>query len=358
MKFARVIAGIFAVVGLVLMLGTVGISLYGLNHPTLAVEIPQEAADCSEQLAQALSGGDLAAAAQLLDGQPALGVDSVPSDPMAARFWDAFRESMSCQLSGECYVLDGGFARDAVITALDVEAMTRDFQTRSHDLMNQRVEAATEMAELYDENNNFRQDLIDQVLEQACQEALDQARDRGLTLPIVCNTSSYETVETVELLARHVTVWLADIKYISSRLSGEYSAAPDYFEVAEKAIGRMLQLAGPPVFGPDGILQRGVILRHLSLPGALADSKAVLEWMAALPAGSFIPSLMSQYTPFYKAAEHKALGRRISSWEYRQVVNTAVDLGLCQGYMQEKSSAKEEYTPAFDLTGVPESYCE
>ena len=128
--------------------------------------------------------------------------------------------------------------------------------------------------------------------------------------------------------------------------------------VAEKAIGRMLQLAGPPVFGPDGILQRGVILRHLALPGALADSKAVLEWMAALPAGSFIPSLMSQYTPFYKAAEHKALGRRISSWEYRQVVNTAVDLGLCQGYMQEKSSAKEEYTPAFDLTGVPESYCE
>ena len=121
-------------------------------------------------------------------------------------------------------------------------------------------------------------------------------------MPIVCNTSSYETVETVELLARHVTVLLADIKYISSRLSGEYSAAPNYFEVAEKAIGRMLQLAGPPVFGPDGILQRGVILRHLALPGALADSKAVLEWMAALPAGSFIPSLMSQYTPFYKAA--------------------------------------------------------
>ncbi len=189
-------------------------------------------------------------------------------------------------------------------------------------------------------------------------EALDQARSRGLTLPIVCNTSSYETVETVKLLARHVTVWLADIKYVSSRLSGEYSAAPDYFEAAEKAIGRMLQLAGPPVMGPDGTLQRGVILRHLALPGALADSKAVLQWMAGLPAGSFIPSLMSQYTPFYKAAEHKALGRRISSWEYRQVVNTAVDLGLCEGYMQQKSSAKEEYTPAFDLTGVPESYCE
>lgn len=204
MKFARVIAGIFAAIGLVLMLGTVGISLYGLNHPTLAVEIPQEAADCSEQLAQALSGGDLAAAAQLLDGQPALGVDSVPSDPMAARFWDAFRESMSCQLSGECYVLDGGFAQDAVITALDVEAMTRDFQTRSHDLMNQRVEAATEMAELYDENNNFRQDLIDQVLEQACQEALDQAqttRTWNSTWHLVCREDQWWVIPDEELLS-------------------------------------------------------------------------------------------------------------------------------------------------------------
>lgn len=204
MKFARVIAGIFAAVGLVLMLGTVGISLYGLNHPTLAVEIPQEAADCSEQLAQALSQGELEAAARMLYGQPELGLGSTPSEPTAARFWDAFRESMSCQLSGECYVLDGGFAQDAVITALDVEAMTRDFQTRSHDLMNQRVEAATEMAELYDENNNFRQDLIDQVLEQACQEALDQAqttRTWNSTWRLVCREDQWWVIPDEELLS-------------------------------------------------------------------------------------------------------------------------------------------------------------
>lgn len=176
MKFARAIGGLFAAVGLALMLGTVGVCLYGLKHPTLAVEVPQEAVACSEQLAEAISQGDLGTAAQFLYGQPELGVDDVPSDPAAAGFWDAFRDSMTCDFSGECYILDGGFARDAEITALDVEAMTRDFQTRSHDGMTQRVDSATEMSELYDENNNFRQDLIDQVIEQACQEAVQQAQ--------------------------------------------------------------------------------------------------------------------------------------------------------------------------------------
>ncbi len=114
----------------------------------------------------------------------------------------------------------------------------------------------------------------------------------------------------------------------------------------------MLRQAPKPIFGEDGYLRRGVILRHLALPGGRKDSFAVLDYMASLPKGSFIPSLMSQYTPFYKAAEHKALSRRISTWEYRQVIDRAIDLGLTDGYMQEKSSAKEEYTPPFDLEGV------
>ena len=105
------------------------------------------------------------------------------------------------------------------------------------------------------------------------------------------------------------------------------------------------------MFDEEGYLQKGVILRHLALPGALADSRAVLDWMATLPKGSFIPSLMSQYTPFYRAAE-QGIGRRITTYEYRRVVNYAVDKGLAAGYMQQKSSAREEYTPDFDLTGV------
>ena len=155
-----------------------------------------------------------------------------------------------------------------------------------------------------------------------------------------------------ERLAPYVDIWLADVKYVSPVLSREYSGAADYFAVCRQAVTRMLELAGAPVYDEAGILQRGVILRHLALPGCLEDSKAVLDWMAALPKGSFIPSLMSQYTPFYKAAEHKNLRRRISTWEYRQVIDRAVDLGLTEGYMQEKSSAREEYTPPFDLEGV------
>ena len=162
----------------------------------------------------------------------------------------------------------------------------------------------------------------------------------------------YETPETVAALKGYVDVWLCDVKYISSEISKKYSDAADYFTVCEAAVKAMLEQAGPPVFDEEGYLQKGVILRHLALPGALADSLAVLDWMATLPKGSFIPSLMSQYTPFYKAKEIKPLDRRISTWEYRQVIDRAVELGLTKGYMQEKSSAKEEYTPPFDLEGV------
>lgn len=182
--------------------------------------------------------------------------------------------------------------------------------------------------------------------------ALDNARTRGLTLPVVYNTGGYETVETVQALADYVDIWLADVKYVSPELAQRYSAAPDYFEVCSAAVRQMLAQTGAPKTDADGILQSGVILRHLALPGALEGSKAVLHWMASLPAGSFIPSLMSQYTPFYKAAQTKPLNRRISTWEYRQVIDTAIDLGLTDGYMQQKSSAREEYTPPFDLEGV------
>ena len=184
--------------------------------------------------------------------------------------------------------------------------------------------------------------------------ALAAARAQGLTLPIVCNTGGYETVESVRAWNGYIDIWLADLKYVSSSLSAALSAAPDYFVQAKPAIEEMLRQAGHPVFDAEGILQKGVILRHLALPGHIDDSFAVLDQMAAwndADPGCFLPSVMSQYTPFYKAAEH-GIGRRITTYEYRRVVNYAMDKGLTAGYMQQKSSAKEEYTPCFDLTGV------
>lgn len=183
-------------------------------------------------------------------------------------------------------------------------------------------------------------------------EALALARPR-LAIPVVYNTGGYETAEAVEALRGMVDVWLADLKYVSPALASEYSGAPDYFDTASAALRAMIAQAGAPVRDADGLLRRGVIVRHLALPGAGADTRAVLRFLAEeLPRGSFLLSLMSQYTPFYRAKEHPPLGRRISTYEYRKAVDCAVSLGLTDGYMQEKSSAKEEYTPAFDLEGV------
>ncbi|WP_346668966.1 radical SAM protein [uncultured Subdoligranulum sp.] len=184
--------------------------------------------------------------------------------------------------------------------------------------------------------------------------ALDLARADGLVLPIVYNTGGYETVAAVKALTGYVDIWLTDFKYADPALADRLSAAPDYPAVAEAALRQMLLQTGAPVYDKEGFLQRGVIVRHLALPGCVQDSRAVLATLAHLQQETgipFVPSLMSQFTPFYKAAEH-GLGRRITTYEYRQVIDEAIRLGLTDGYMQEKSSAREEYTPPFDLEGV------
>lgn len=184
--------------------------------------------------------------------------------------------------------------------------------------------------------------------------ALDDARSQGLRLPVVYNTGGYETPETIRALEPYVDIWLTDYKYASPDLAAELSRAKDYPAVADKALCLMLRQTGAPVFGEDGFLRRGVIVRHLALPGHVEDSLAVLRRLAEIRQETRVPfltSLMSQFTPFYQADAH-GLGRRITSYEYRKVVDAALSLGLTDGYMQEKSSAREEYTPPFDLEGV------
>lgn len=184
--------------------------------------------------------------------------------------------------------------------------------------------------------------------------ALDDARSQGLRLPVVYNTGGYETPETIRALEPYVDIWLTDYKYASPDLAAELSRAKDYPAVADKALCLMLRQTGAPVFGEDGFLRRGVIVRHLALPGHVEDSLAALRRLAEIRQETRVPfltSLMSQFTPFYQADAH-GLGRRITSYEYRKVVDAALSLGLTDGYMQEKSSAREEYTPPFDLEGV------
>ena len=198
--------------------------------------------------------------------------------------------------------------------------------------------------------------------------ALDLVRHQ-LHIPIVYNCGGYERLETIEQLSDYVDIWLPDLKYRSPELSARYSQAPDYFDVASKAIPRMAELAGPPVFETSSnnnskddlvsqaasapLMKSGVIIRHMVLPGAKNDSFKLLDWMKeTLPEHGFLISLLSQYTPFYQSSQYPEINRWITTYEYQQVVDHAIELDLIQGFMQEKSSAKEEYTPPFDLEGI------
>ena len=181
--------------------------------------------------------------------------------------------------------------------------------------------------------------------------ALDITGDK-LHIPVVYNCGGYEKIETLKMLDGYIDIYLPDLKYYSSEASRKYSNAPDYFEKASAAITEMCRQTGKCEFDDNGIMQKGVIIRHLTLPTLRMDSVKLLEWAAEnLPRDNFRISLMSQYTPFYKSREYREISRRISTFEYNFVLDKAVSLGL-EGYMQERSSAKEEYTPEFDLLGI------
>ena len=188
-------------------------------------------------------------------------------------------------------------------------------------------------------------------------QALDRIKHR-LHIPVVYNCGGYERGETVQSLADYVDIWLPDFKYCDDAIAKAYSKAPNYFATASAAIRQMIAQTGAPVFAnvpgvKAPLLLRGVIIRHLVLPSHRKDSIALLDWISEnLPTGQFLISLMSQYTPYVRSEQFPELNRRITTFEYNQVIDHTIALGLTQGYMQQKSSAKEEYTPPFDLEGV------
>ena len=175
-----------------------------------------------------------------------------------------------------------------------------------------------------------------------------------LPVPVVYNTGGYERVETLRALEGKVDIYLPDLKYIDPKFSERYSAAPDYFEHAAPALKEMLRQVGPVVIGEDGLMKKGMIVRHLILPGRAGESMRILRWIKENLPGAWV-SLMAQYLPMGCAGDYPPLDRRITQAEYDIVVNYMVKLGLTDGFMQELSSAEETYIPKFDLSGVPES---
>ena len=178
-----------------------------------------------------------------------------------------------------------------------------------------------------------------------------EALEKPLGVPVVWNSGGYERVETLRTLEGKVQIYLPDLKYAMERPARELSAAPDYFEVAAAAIDEMVRQVGPYQIGEDGLMKSGVILRHLVLPGQMENTKRVIDYVSAhFPPKTVLFSLMSQYTP--QPGSTGALARRLNEREYRTAVQYMRDCGLTDGFCQELSSAKEEYTPVFDLQGV------
>ena len=178
------------------------------------------------------------------------------------------------------------------------------------------------------------------------------ALEPKLPVPVVYNCGGYERVETLRALEGRVDVWLPDMKYSDPRLAKELSAAPDYVETAKAAILEMYRQTGPCVI-EHGLLKRGVLIRHLILPGQVDNSVGVLEWIAdSFPKGSVLVSLMSQYVPMGPAAKHPPFDRRISEEEYDTVLSWLYLLDLEAGFVQGPEAASLEYVPEFDGEGI------
>ena len=179
-------------------------------------------------------------------------------------------------------------------------------------------------------------------------QALDIAKPQ-LSIPVVYNCGGYEKPETLRTLDGYVDIFLPDFKYFSKEASAKYSAAADYFDVASVALEEMYKLVGYAKFDAHGHMTRGVLTRHFILPGLSRDSMKLFDYLAShYDANRFAFSLMSQYFPTKACAAYPEINRHVTTLEYERVVHHAEKLGFTCGFLQERTSAKEEYVPAFD----------
>lgn len=185
--------------------------------------------------------------------------------------------------------------------------------------------------------------------------SVESARNQGLNIPIVYNTSSYEKVDTLKQLEGIVDVYLPDFKYWNPELAAKYSKAPDYPEVAKAAIAEMVRQQPAPVFyEKDGqeLIGNGVIVRQLLLPGQLQDAKEIVKYLHETYGNQIYLSLMSQFTPLPHVEKYPELNQKVSRRSYEKYVDYAIEIGVENGYIQEEDVAKESFIPAFDGEGV------
>ncbi len=182
-------------------------------------------------------------------------------------------------------------------------------------------------------------------------EKIIESLEKPLSVPVVYNSSGYDSVETLRKFEGKIQIYLPDMKYMDSSLAKKYSLAPDYPEKAKDAIREMFRQTGEAVFDEDGIMQKGVVIRHLMLPGEAENTLDVIDWVSAEFGDKVVFSLMSQFTP-NKNCDIPELQKTVSEDEYNKAVDYMYLCGMENAYVQDFSSAKKEYTPPFDLNGV------
>lgn len=182
--------------------------------------------------------------------------------------------------------------------------------------------------------------------------ALKLAKANGLAIPVVYNSNGYETVESLKMLNGLIDIYIPDIKYYSDEFAIKYSSAPNYFKTALNAVKEMYRQVGKNIFDDNGIMQKGIIIRHLVLPSLKNDSMKVMDAIKESFGDNVYVSIMSQYVPVYRASEFKEINRRITTYEYEKVTDYFLEIGLKNGYVQKRTSATSDYTPTFDLSGV------
>ena len=179
-------------------------------------------------------------------------------------------------------------------------------------------------------------------------EAIKIAKAKGLNIPIIYNTNGYENVETIKLLNGYIDIYLPDLKYYSNELAKKYSGIDNYFENATNAIKEMYKQVGTAKFNEEGIIQKGIIIRHLVLPNHLQNSKHILRWIKENMQEDIFVSVMAQYFPTYKAKEDNLLGRKLKQNEYKEIEKFLYTLDLRNGYIQELGEHEEEYVPKWN----------
>ena len=182
-------------------------------------------------------------------------------------------------------------------------------------------------------------------------QAVRIAREKGLTIPVVYNCSGYEKVETLKLLEGIVDIYLTDFKYMDKTIAKRYSHAENYPEVAKMALEEMVRQCGQPEFDERGMMTKGVIVRHLLLPGQMQNGKDVVKYLYETYGDRIFISLMNQYTPLPHVAAYPEINRKVTEEEYDELVDYAIDMGVENGFIQEGETAEESFIPDFDNEG-------